>query len=184
MKCAKQCEVGRNGKGPVDAFSLVNADLWKDTQGERQGNRKLHSIWVFSPCGSAPSRIFLWSSGPVWRATGRLSGGRICTFLLGSLGPKPVSSRAAAAPPGCMSLPRCVRHGQISICWGAVPWISLPMGNSPSEVGDSYLNSSSCTDREGNGTPLQHSCLGNPMDGGAWWASVCGVAQLDTTDAT
>ena len=47
----------------------------------------------------------------------------------------------------------------------------------PSEVGDSYLNSFSCTDGEGSGTPLQHSCLGNPMDGGAWWASVYGVAQ-------
>ena len=31
--------------------------------------------------------------------------------------------------------------------------------------------------REGNGTPLQHSCLENPMDGGAWWATVHGVAE-------
>ena len=30
---------------------------------------------------------------------------------------------------------------------------------------------------EGNGTPLQYSCLENPMDGGAWWAAVYGVAQ-------
>ena len=29
---------------------------------------------------------------------------------------------------------------------------------------------------EGNGTPLQYSCLENPMDGGAWWAAVYGVA--------
>ena len=29
----------------------------------------------------------------------------------------------------------------------------------------------------GNGTPLQHSCLENPMDGGAWWAAVHGVAK-------
>ena len=29
---------------------------------------------------------------------------------------------------------------------------------------------------EGNGTPLQYSCLANPMDGGAWWAAVHGVA--------
>ena len=33
---------------------------------------------------------------------------------------------------------------------------------------------------EGNGTRLQHSCLENPMDGGAWWAAVCGVAQSRT----
>ena len=30
---------------------------------------------------------------------------------------------------------------------------------------------------EGNGNPLQCSCLENPMDGGAWWAAVYGVAQ-------
>ena len=30
---------------------------------------------------------------------------------------------------------------------------------------------------EGNGTPLQYSCLENPMDRGAWWAAVYGVAQ-------
>ena len=30
---------------------------------------------------------------------------------------------------------------------------------------------------EGNGTPLQYSCLKNPMDGGAWWAAVHGVAK-------
>ena len=33
------------------------------------------------------------------------------------------------------------------------------------------------SDGEGNGTPLQYSCLENPMDGGAWWAAVYGVAQ-------
>ena len=30
---------------------------------------------------------------------------------------------------------------------------------------------------EGYGTPLQYSCLENPMDGGAWWAAVHGVAK-------
>jgi len=33
---------------------------------------------------------------------------------------------------------------------------------------------------EGNGTPLQYSCLENPMDGGAWWAAVYGVAEGQT----
>ena len=33
---------------------------------------------------------------------------------------------------------------------------------------------------EGNGNPLQCSCLENPRDGGAWWAAVCGVAQSQT----
>ena len=35
-------------------------------------------------------------------------------------------------------------------------------------------------DGEGNGNPLQYSCLENPRDGGAWWAAVYGVAQSRT----
>ena len=34
--------------------------------------------------------------------------------------------------------------------------------------------------REGNGTPLQYSCLENPMDIGAWWAAVHGVTKSQT----
>ena len=33
---------------------------------------------------------------------------------------------------------------------------------------------------EGNDTPLQYSCLENPMDGGAWWATVHGIAKSQT----
>ena len=33
---------------------------------------------------------------------------------------------------------------------------------------------------EGNGTPLQYSCLENPMDGRAWWAAVHGVTESQT----
>ena len=32
---------------------------------------------------------------------------------------------------------------------------------------------------EGNGNPLQYSCLGTPMERGAWWAAVYGVAQTE-----
>ena len=42
------------------------------------------------------------------------------------------------------------------------------------------------TDGEGNGNPLQYSCLENPMDGGDWWAAVHGVAksQIGLSDLT
>ena len=33
---------------------------------------------------------------------------------------------------------------------------------------------------EGNGNPLQYSCLENPMGGGAWWATVHGVTKSQT----
>ena len=35
---------------------------------------------------------------------------------------------------------------------------------------------------EGNGNPLQYSCLENPMDRGAWWAIVHGVTESDMTE--
>ena len=48
------------------------------------------------------------------------------------------------------------------------------------EAPDFQLEWSSWSFGEGNGTPLQHSCLENPMDGGAWWATVHGVAKSRT----
>ena len=42
------------------------------------------------------------------------------------------------------------------------------------------LRNSSRKSGEGNGTPLQYSCLENPMDRGAWWAAVHGVAKSQT----
>ena len=38
--------------------------------------------------------------------------------------------------------------------------------------------------REGNGNPLQCSCLENPRDSGAWWAAVYGVTESDMIEAT
>ena len=47
-------------------------------------------------------------------------------------------------------------------------WVrSLGLGRSPGE---------------GNGNPLQYSCLENSVDGGAWWATVHGVAESDMTE--
>ena len=43
-----------------------------------------------------------------------------------------------------------------------------------------YFGQLSSKLREGNGTPLQYSCLENPMDGGAWWAAVHGVTEDQT----
>ena len=40
-----------------------------------------------------------------------------------------------------------------------------------------FLGEISITSGEGNGSPLQYSCLENPMDGGAWWAAAHGVAK-------
>ena len=50
-------------------------------------------------------------------------------------------------------------------------------------VRHNLATSLSCTG-EGNGNPLQCSCLENLRDGGAWWAAVYRVAELDMTEVT
>ena len=54
--------------------------------------------------------------------------------------------------------------------------------NLPANAGDmSSVLGSGRSPGDGNGNPLQYSCLGNPMDKEAWWATVHEVAkELDT----
>ena len=56
--------------------------------------------------------------------------------------------------------------------------------NPPASVGDSgSIPESRRSPGEGNGYPLQYSCLGNPMDRGSWQATVHRFAkELDTTE--
>ena len=66
-------------------------------------------------------------------------------------------------------------HGRRSLV-GCSPW-----GREESDMTERlhFHFSPSCIG-EGNGNPLQCSCLENPRDGGAWWAAVYGVAQSRT----
>ena len=66
-------------------------------------------------------------------------------------------------------------HGQRSLV-GCSPW-----GHEESDMTEQlhFHFSLSCIG-EGNGNPLQYSCLENPRDGGAWWAAVSGVTQSQT----
>ena len=58
-------------------------------------------------------------------------------------------------------------------------WTEEPRGLQSMEL-DKELDMTEQLTREDNGTPLQYSCPENPMDGGAWWAAVHGVAKSRT----
>ena len=47
-----------------------------------------------------------------------------------------------------------------------------------------YFKGPQCQSGEGNGNLLHYSCLGNPMDRGAWWATVHGIARVGHDFAT
>ena len=69
-----------------------------------------------------------------------------------------------------------------TLAW-KIPWMEEPgrlqsMGSQ--RVGHNWATSLSLFTGEGNGNPLQCSCLENLRDGGAWWAAVYGIAQSRT----
>ena len=62
-----------------------------------------------------------------------------------------------------------------------VPWFMTFVYKEINEFSNSlYLRELKINHKEGNGKPLQYSCLENPMDGGAWWAAVHGVTGSQT----
>ena len=72
-----------------------------------------------------------------------------------------------------------------------VDWASqvvLVVKNLPENAGDirdmSLISGSGRYPGGEHGNPLQYACLGNPMDTGAWWATVDGLAELDMTEVT
>ena len=67
------------------------------------------------------------------------------------------------------------------ILWvGLLPWL-LRRKASTHTAGDlGLIPGSGRSPAEGNGNPLQYSCLEKPMDGGAWWATIHGVSKSQT----
>ena len=62
--------------------------------------------------------------------------------------------------------------------------VVLVVKNPPANAGDirdvGSIPGSGISRREGNGNPLQYSCLENPMNRGVWWAIVYGTAKNQT----
>ena len=70
--------------------------------------------------------------------------------------------------------------------WVGASQVVLVVKNPPANLGDArdadLIPGLGRSPGGGNGNPLQDSCLGNPMDRGAWWAIVHTVATSDMTE--
>ena len=96
------------------------------------------------------------------------------SFLTSNSRPLELSSWRRQWQPTPVLLPG-KSYGQRSLV-GCSPW-----GREESDMTEwLHFHFSLSCNGEGNGNPLQCSCLENPRDGGAWWAAVCGVAQSRT----
>ena len=91
------------------------------------------------------------------------------------------SDLVAAAAAAAVTQEKAMAPHSSTFAW-KIPWIEEPGGlqsMGSRRVGHDWATSLSRVG-EGNGNPLQCSCLENPRDGGAWWAAVYGVAQSRT----
>ena len=123
-----------------------------------------------------------------WDSPGKNTGVG-CHFLLQCMKVKRESEVAQSCPtpsnPMDCSLPGSSVHGifQATVLeWGAItkiiacgPITSWQIDGETIETVTDFIFSLSCIG-EGNGSPLQCSCLENPRGGGAWWAAIYGVA--------
>ena len=87
----------------------------------------------------------------------------------------------------------CCRSGTVNgtFLFGVTKWASwvvLVVKNPPANAGDlrdvGCITGSGRSPGGGHGNPLQSCCLENPLDTGAWWATVHGVTESGTTEVT
>ena len=109
-----------------------------------------------------------------------------CEILVAWPGIKPKPSAVTTGSPNCWTVGKSLSV----VLWGFFQRDFMRhiqggsmVKNTPTNAGDvGSIPGLGRSPEEGNGNPLQYSCLGNPMGRGAWLATVLGVAkELDTT---
>ena len=126
-----------------------------------------HTIPLVRPNASAPSILYL-ASNLDWQFLSYMILYMFQCHSPKSSHPLPLPQN----PKDCLVFLPGESRGQRSLV-GCCPWVAQ------SQTWLKWLSMHACIG-EGNGNPLQYSCLENPRDGGAWWAAVYGVAQSRT----
>ena len=121
------------------------------------------------------------SSILAWRISGMGEPGGLLVYGVAQ-GRTRLKRLSSSSSSNCISLEKEMATHSSILAW-RIPWMEEPgglqfMGSLELETTERlhFHFSLSCIG-EGNGNPLQYSCLENPMDGGAWWAAVHGVAR-------
>ena len=125
--------------------------------------------WIQGPTSGHTAELLLPllhpPTGPGWSC--------FPAAVMGSRDPSPATGPAQR---GCLC-PGHVPSFQHSSLWKSLPHTGYMQQGRPSPAFCLCLRRKP---GEGDGTPLPDSCLENPMDGGAWWAMVYGVAKSRT----
>ena len=134
--------------------------------------------WVFQICWHIECSTFTASSFRIWNSSTEIPSPPLALFIV------MFSKAHLTSLPGYLGLGDWSHHrdylGHEDLFCSS--FVGFPGG---SEVKVSACNAgglgsipgSGRSPGEGNGNPLQYSCVENPMDGGAWWATVHGVAK-------
>ena len=120
--------------------------------------------WVFQICWRFECSIFTASSFRIWNSSTEILSPPLALFVV------------------MLSKAHLTSHSRKSLWVYNTGFPHSSVGNeSACSTGDpSSIPGLGRSPGEGNGNPLQYSCLENPMDRGAWWAAVHGVAKSRT----
>ena len=77
-----------------------------------------------------------------------------------------------ASNPSCLQTPSLIWKSMVAMVSQGAQVVNSPPANAGDARDGDLIPGLGRSLREGNGNPLQYSCLGNPMDGGAWRATV------------
>ena len=162
----------------------------------RPAVQETEEIWIRSVCGEDPleKEMATHSSILAWRIPRTEEPSRLQSNGSQRIGHNQAAKKGNAKECSNYSTIALISHASRRRQWHPTPvllprkshgWKSLegcsPWGREELDTTERlHLHFSLSCIGEGNGNPLQCSCLENPTDGGAWWAAIYGVAQSRT----
>ena len=152
---------------------------WRTTLSEHHRQRQLNFSKVLP--GAAPRTPFLQGLSP---SQLQLSVSQNLAISQEQLTPEPLQGSRGAAFQSLLLSPPTPQHSFLHKRWNTIDihpcqaiYILQTVKNPPAMKETQFISGWGRSPGEGNGNPLQYSCLDNSMDRGAWWATVHGAVK-------